>query len=288
MGHTLGNCRKRGWNLALLRMLRWSFELDCIFLFKVSGLPIIEKTRFVILKYLIYLKNRMFGVHGKHGSIKVFGSKFFYNDVYGLASLQRVYCSSYTLKALLPDHPVIIDVGANVGQFNFFCKHYLRAERVISIEPIKDCYDLLLLNSGKSADCVNKIVSTSNNEMIFYIAKRSSQLSSYIKDDNVEYIDSYSVQGARLDDILDRFDLKRADLLKIDTEGSEFEVLSSATGFLGKVDHILVEMSIFRKSSGNLFKVGGFLEERAFDLVSLATKNRERPRDVDGIFKRRI
>jgi FkbM family methyltransferase len=274
--------------LTLLGMLRWSFELDYVFLFKVPDLPKIEKTRFILLKYLIYLKNRLLGINRKPCSVKVFGRKFYYNDVYGLASLQRVYCSSYRLKSYLPEHPVVIDVGANVGQFNFFCRHYLNAQRVISIEPIKDCFELLVLNSKNHSDCVNEIVSIHNNEVIFHIAKNSSQLSSYIKDENAEYIESYPVNSSKLDDVVSRLELKQADLLKIDTEGSEYDVLCSANNFLEKVSHVLVEMSIFRKSSGNLFKTGKFLEDSGFCLLELSTKADKKPKDLDGFFKRQI
>lgn len=272
--------------MTLLGMLRWSLELDYIFLFKIPDLPTIDKVRFVILKYISYVKIKWTVKKKKTYTTSIFGQNYYYNDSLGLASLQRVYCSSYVLKSLIPDCTIVIDVGANVGQFNFFCRHYLRSKRIISIEPIKECFDLLVLNSNNVNDCINEIVGVNTNELIFNIAKDSPQLSSYIKNKNVEYIKSYAVRASKLDELLKNFDIKRVNLLKVDTEGSELDVLNSSVNLLGKVDHVLVEMSIFRNSSGNLFKTGSFLEDKGFSLIAMPTKSEEMPIDIDGLFRK--
>jgi len=80
----------------------------------------------------------------------------------------------------------------------------------------------------------------------------------------------------------------RINLLKIDTEGSEMDVLRSAGELLDKTDVVLVEMSIFRKNTGNIFAVGSFLETRGFQLHELLFAASSHPADVDGIFVRRV
>ena len=55
-----------------------------------------------------------------------------------------------------------------------------------------------------------------------------------------------------LDDILEIKDEKSIDLLKIDTEGSELDVLKSGINTVKKSKYILVEASVARESSGDI------------------------------------
>ncbi|MRR07063.1 MAG: FkbM family methyltransferase, partial [Deltaproteobacteria bacterium] len=197
--------------------------------------------------------------------------------------LQRVYCSSWRLKKLLPQNPVVIDVGANLGQFNFFCRHYLGSPRVLSVEPIPSCFRLLELNSGDPSDCINVVVAPIAGKISFYVA-RDSQLSSVIPDEGGDYGEPISVKSLPLDSLLDERCVERIDLLKIDTEGNEMDVLSSGVRGLERCGKLLVEMSVFRKSTGNLFTVGKYLEDREFRLRELIFDRTRSPKDVDGVF----
>jgi FkbM family methyltransferase len=179
-----------------------------------------------------------------------------------------------------------VDVGANLGQFNLFCRSYLGAERVISIEPIPSCYRLLTQNSERPSDCINMLVSDQESVIRFFVAS-DSQLSSTVRDDGGDYCEEIMVQGMPLDRMLNAVGVvDRINLLKIDTEGSEMDVLRSAANLLDRTDVVLVEMSIFRKNTGNMFAVGSFLEARGFCLLELVFAGGSHPADVDGIFVR--
>ena len=268
-----------------VKMLRWSLRLDFIFLFKIEGLSIAGKIYFVALKYLLYLKNTLFGLSDAPCYASVFNKKFYYNDVYGLASLQRVYCEHYRLKKIIKHDSVIIDVGAHVGQFAFFCKHYLRAKRVFSIEPVEESFTVLRLNAGDPEDCIQAAVSNETKIVTMYVSKTSTQLSTYVKDSNDSYAEHFDIQAETLDDMIKRYGIENADLLKIDTEGSEYDVLRSGVQLLSKVNVLLVEMSVFRASRGNIFTVGAFVEERGFKLVDFHFDENHCPITVDGVFR---
>jgi FkbM family methyltransferase len=270
--------------VTLFAMMLWSLRLDKEFLFTVSGIPLRERLHLVICKYLFFLRDRLMQSDSPRKAV-VFGGRYLYNDRYGLGSLQRVYCSSRELKGIVPAHPVVIDVGANLGQFNLFCRHYLGAERVISIEPVPSSYRLLAENAGEPSDCLNSLVTENERETTFYVA-RDSQLSSTVRDDTACCHEAITLHGTSLDRLLEGMGLDRIDLLKIDTEGSELEVLRSAEKTLEKTSAVLVEMSIFRKSTGSIFAVGSFLESRGFRLSELVFGDKNHPADADGIFIR--
>jgi FkbM family methyltransferase len=265
-------------------MLLWSLRLDRELLLSVPDISLFERLRLVICKYLFFVRDRVMSAHGCRQST-VFGLSYRYNDRFGLGSIQRVYCSSWKLKELVPDRPTVVDVGANLGQFNLFCRQYLGAERVISIEPLPSCYQVLVENSGTPSDCINMLVSEREGATAFYVAK-DSQLSSSICDRRGDYDEQIMVPGKPLERMLESAGIDRIDLLKIDTEGSEMEVLRSAGAFLDRTDVVLVEMSIFRENKGNLFEIGGFLESRGFRLHDLVFAESPHPADADGIFVR--
>jgi FkbM family methyltransferase len=265
-------------------MLRWSLKLDKEFLFAIPGIPLPERLRIVICKYLFFLRDRCRpGIDTRHAT--AFGVHYRYNDRFGLGSIQRVFCSSWKLKEILCPRPVVVDVGANLGQFNLFCREYLGAERIISIEPLPSCYQLLTKNAECPSDCINMLVTERESESRFFVAC-DSQLSSMVRDEEGEYCGEIMVHGMPLDQLLGTAGVDRINLLKIDTEGSEMDVLRSAGELIDKTDVVLVEMSIFRKSTGNMFAVGSFLEARGFRLHELVFAEGSHPADADGIFVR--
>ncbi len=263
----------------------WSLKLDFVFLFLIKELTFADKICLVLLKYIIYIRDRLAGLSDKPPYVRVFNKRFYYSDIYGLASLQRVYCESYRLKHLVKEDAVIIDVGANVGQFNFFCQHYLKAKRIISIEPVDNCFKVLQLNALDPKDCCRYAISKEIGTIRIYISNISSQHSTYIRNENEEYDNSLLVQTRTLDNLADELDIESCDLLKIDTEGSEYDILISAQRFLERANNVLVEMSVNRSSAGNLFAVGDFLQKRGFKLLELSSYNR-RQSSVDGVFCR--
>jgi FkbM family methyltransferase len=272
--------------LNLLAILRWSLKLDREFLFAVPGIPLKERLSIVFRKYLFFLRDRCRPAINSHNAT-AFGLNYRYNDRFGLGSIQRVFCSSWRLKEMLPPRPVVVDVGANLGQFNLFCRAYLHAKRVISIEPIPSCYQHLAENVERPTDCINMLVTGLEYEARFFVAC-DSQLSSTVRDEGGEYCGEIMVQGMPLNRMLNSAGIDRIDLLKIDTEGSEMDVLLSAGELLEKTDVVLVEMSIFRKNLGNIFAVGSFLETRGFRLHELIFSGSTRPADADGIFVRSV
>ena len=104
-------------------ILRWSLKLDWEFLFTVPGIPASERIRIIFCKYLFYMRD-FFRPAIKPRHAITLGMHYWYNDRFGIGSIQRVFCSSWKLKEILPSRPVVVDVGANLGQFNLFPPTY--------------------------------------------------------------------------------------------------------------------------------------------------------------------
>jgi FkbM family methyltransferase len=251
----------------LIHMLAWSLRTDYILLFRIPGISKSDSVIFILLKYYHYLRDVLLGSPQGGRSVSVFGRRYHYNDPYGLASLQRVYCEHYGLKGYVGESPVVIDVGAHIGQFNFFCAHYLKASRVISIEPIRDCYALLKMNALNAHDCINMAAGGEGSLVTMHVSQTSTQQSTYVKSSSDRYSGQFDIAMETLDAVLRRIDVPGAiDVLKIDTEGSEYDILCHAEKMLLQTRLVAVEMSVLRNSTGSIFRTGTMLEDHGFAL----------------------
>ena len=208
---------------------------------------------------------------------KSFIGDYYFNDEFATGLLQSIYCHNYFLRSHLPSSPVVVDIGANIGQFYAFSKHYLEASIIISFEPIKMCFDTLKLNSTHTV--INAAIGPQDCEQAIFIDDRDI-FASLVKPKvpMSDRVSSQMVRVLRLDTVQEIADLKYIDLLKIDTEGYELEVLRSARLTVQKCKYILIECSLDRPNSGGLDEVykhivNIFPELQIVDIFSNIRKN---------------
>jgi len=161
------------------------------------------------------------------------------------------------------DNPVrvIADAGANIGDETLRFRHFHPDARIIAIEPDPGNFDILsanvssdpgieLLRNGLwSHDCGLRVLAGDSAEG-FRVEEA---------DDGLQPPD---VQAISIPSIMARFSLATIDILKMDIEGSEFQVFSSpgVESWIGKVkalifecpdsDHPGATQRIFEKISG--------------------------------------
>lgn len=169
----------------------------------------------------------------------------------------------------LVKNDVVIDVGANIGHLSLLAASRVGLRgNVFAFEPHPRTYAFLIKNI--------KLNSYSNIHP-FDIALGCVEGSTYLSqpgvaDDmaclNKKYvIDGICVKEKRLSDILERYQLQKVNLIKIDTEGYEKFVLQGANRLLPLIECIYFESSErnfnrFRYKSIELFRLiqqAGFL-----------------------------
>lgn len=144
----------------------------------------------------------------------------------------------------------VIDVGANVGQFAREIRSILPNARIISFEPIPECFEKILILSKKDQkmECYRYAIGEKDEKLSLNI-NESDATSSFFK--SSEYLKSNfpftktnkvsEVDVKKLDSI--GLDLIPPVLFKIDVQGYEKHVLLGALNSLRHVDTILVEVS---------------------------------------------
>ena len=151
----------------------------------------------------------------------------------------------------------IYDVGANIGQSAFELRKYGYKDRIISFEPVSKVHNKLVENSKNDSSWdVYDRCAIGNQDGDIEINISNYDLSSSILQMTPKHLEAKKNSGFinkektkifKLDSILGNgnLDNKKA-MLKIDTQGYEWEVLQGAKNNLEKFEVLLVEVSFVR------------------------------------------
>jgi len=189
-----------------------------------------------------------------------------------------------TFLKLLTFHEIdlVLDVGANTGQFalNLFDIGY--QGKVVSFEPLSSAYELLLANSQSHANwqvAERCAIGDCYEERKIHISK-NSQSSSILPilpicldaAPNSAYIGSEKIKVLKLSEIaVDYVNQAQAPLLKIDTQGYEYQVLQGAEEIIDQIRGIYLELSLIPLYEGEIvFEVMlKLIQEMGFFLYNL-------------------
>lgn len=139
----------------------------------------------------------------------------------------------------------ILDIGANVGQFYKEIKTYYPGAYIFSIEAAKECeQELSRVNSNYLITALYK----EETEIEFFKNKKDLTSSgNSIYRENTEFFNDNNiliekVKTKRLDDIFTND--SEFDLIKIDTQGSEIDIMEGGKLLCSKAKGILLEVSL--------------------------------------------
>ena len=185
---------------------------------------------------------------------------YLYQD--GLNERNRVLANSYLLDEVIWDSKnVIIDCGANIGDFHFAVKSLGVKHSYYGIEPSPIEFACLQRNvPGQTA--LNFGLWESSGSLDFYISMDNAD-SSFIEPSS--FTDVQKIQTFRLDTL----DIKHEiiTLLKLEAEGAELEVLKGSVGILNKVKYISADLGFEREGESPLPEVSNFLLANDFEMV---------------------
>lgn len=176
---------------------------------------------------------------------------------------------------------LILDVGANNGQYALEMRRLGYRKKIISFEPLSKAYAKLETNSMKDKlwSIYNYALGEFDGETHINIS--ANQHSSSIKkmlDTHLDaapesqYTGKETIKIKKLDSIFDSLvTVNDIVLLKIDTQGYEFQVLQGAIKNLKKIKLIQLEMPLIQLYENDITieVVLDFMKENNFKLVSI-------------------
>lgn len=156
---------------------------------------------------------------------------------------QVLVFEQYNVKLLKREKvEVIVDLGANIGlSVLYFKKKYPHA-RIIAVEPEQENYDLMLKNIAGLPDiyCLNNAIWNSNRTLGVFDSG-GGEYSYLVKEEDQD--EMAAIHSVTINDIIEKYQLLKIDLLKIDIEGSEKELFSgNYASWLPKVGCIVIEV----------------------------------------------
>lgn len=159
---------------------------------------------------------------------------------------RKVYTPSFFK---IPENPVIIDIGASIGDFSVYCAYTFKNAEVFSYEPTPEAFKLVNENI--------RLNNLEDNIKVFPLAVSGTKKKISI---GAELYESASIE-----DIFKYNKIDRCDLLKMDIEGGEYEtLLNTRKEVLKKINKIAMECHIFgtvkdlSKLKDYLIKTGSF------------------------------
>jgi FkbM family methyltransferase len=149
-------------------------------------------------------------------------------------------------------HPYrILDIGANIGQFHQLAKETFPEAFIFSIEASPDCEASL---KQITDNYYIGLLAKDNSQYNFYSRKDAPtgtgnsiyrELTHFYSDDKLEILKQ---TGVKLDDLFEED--SEFDLIKIDTQGSELDIISGGLNLCKKAKGILLEVSLTQYNEG--------------------------------------
>ena len=139
----------------------------------------------------------------------------------------------------------ILDIGAHFGEFASLAKSFFPESRIVCIEANKDC-EPFLQNSG--FEYYISLLGNNHSKVVFFKNKEDMtstgnsiyrELTPHYRDENI--IKEQIVMNT-LDSLFESKN-KNYDLIKIDTQGSEIDILQGGQSIVSNAKGILLEVS---------------------------------------------
>jgi FkbM family methyltransferase len=175
------------------------------------------------------------------------------------------------VRQILKPGDIFFDVGANGGLYTIIAaKHVGDNGHVYTFEPgereLKLLHHNIAINNLTNVTIIESAVSNIKGKANFAISVDGAMNSLSKTNHPGQKIQEWqTVEVTTIDDIVQEFNVKRIDLMKIDVEGAEKQVLAGAKKFLDSQKEIIL---LFEASDLNALNFGYSVNDFLLDIIS--------------------
>ncbi len=143
----------------------------------------------------------------------------------------------------LPASGVIIDIGAHIGAFALRANTLFPTHRILAFEPVADNFKLLkkniAINGCLDIEPIQAAITGSERHLRLYLSKDNTAGHSQHIQPHRGVVDASAIPVAQL---FAQYAVEQVALLKIDCEGSEYDILKHLTpAQFAKIHHLCLE-----------------------------------------------
>ena len=173
----------------------------------------------------------------------------------------------------LPDNPLVIDVGANAGFFNVLLFSKLKTARVFAYEPLPSNISLFKKTIQQNESLKNIQLSQvavtgtlkDSIELFTEDTEDNTVVSSIFAGFNKLNQKKITVPAQSLATIIEQNNLEKIDLLKLDCEGSEYDIIYNTDPVaLKKVNMMVIEVHQLDGDRNNLKSLDEYLQSLGY------------------------
>ena len=166
----------------------------------------------------------------------------------------------------IKENDTIIDVGGHIGLFMLYCEQFCRKGKIYCFEPALDNYrifsDNVKLNNLENIHSFNMAVSKHGGNIPLYLNDDASGHSIFLKNSNSTQVESVTLQK-----VFELNNIKKCNLLKLDCEGSEYEIINSLPdSYFSMIDKMIIEYHFAEKYPKLLTELTKKLELMSFSV----------------------
>ena len=181
----------------------------------------------------------------------------------------------------IADGATILDLGANIGAFSVYAATSARDVKIWAYEPLADFHALLAKNVqinrlGDAIRCFNCAVGAEAGPRQLIVENEAFSFPTLLA--GVRAGRRVEVACAPLIEILDSNGLKHVDLVKMDCEGSEYEILYGAPdACFERIREIRMEYHNLAAERCNVRDLIAFLRDRNYNITMVSADAASRP-----------
>ncbi|MBL0884021.1 MAG: FkbM family methyltransferase [Chitinophagaceae bacterium] len=178
----------------------------------------------------------------------------------------------------LTEKPIVVDIGANAGFFDFILLSKLPNAQIFAFEPMPANIERLKKTVSQN-QWLEKCI------FLYQMAvtgKQQSHLDIYMEDTNDNQVvasifsgfnksntKAIRVESISLTEIFVKNNITSIDLLKMDCEGSEYDILYNTTpDLIQKIKRMVIEVHDIDDQKNNLVSFKKYLEQLGFSVTS--------------------
>ena len=146
----------------------------------------------------------------------------------------------------------LLDIGAHHGNFSMFCKRVWKNIDSLMLEGNENCEEFL--ENLPFSHCI-VLLSDTNKEVTLHLNPKNPTCTgtSYLKERTRHYKNSVQVKKNTftLDEVISEVDNNTFDIIKIDTQGSELDIIKGGLKAVKKASYVILEVPTLQYNEGS-------------------------------------